>query len=410
MANGIAFEDSIEEREKKQILFITLLIYAVVITDIIRLVSSVTHVSMISNLVEPLRNILYIFIFLGYYNYSTKRERTTGIISVILYIIVLTFSLLLNPEIQGYSVNLTLMFISRFLLAFVMISQLKYPRMLIRETFRFSWIIPIYVLLYAISPKDLSTGYAYSITFSYNLLLPAVASFYCFYVLKEKKIYALVISIIAIIGMIVYGSRGTIVCVGTAVIYILFFNRNTYSTKKFVIIIGGTIIAFSILFAKDSILSTLTYLLPNSRSLYLIQNSNFLWDSNRNNYFDMASRFLQDTPLKVTGLAGDVFVYGNKFGLGVELGRHSHNIFVELIVSYGIILGGMACTIVVIKLLSTIVKSRWNSDIKDMCAFIIIPLLPFTLISGSLCQSYQHWLLLGGAFSILNRQLSKKRI
>ena len=62
MANGIAFEDSIEEREKKQILFITLLIYAVVITDIIRLVSSVTHVSMISNLVEPLRNILYIFI------------------------------------------------------------------------------------------------------------------------------------------------------------------------------------------------------------------------------------------------------------------------------------------------------------------------------------------------------------
>jgi len=110
----------------------------------------------------------------------------------------------------------------------------------------------------------------------------------------------------------------------------------------------------------------------------------------------MAGKFIQSSPLKVTGLAGDVFVYGNQFGMGVELGRHSHNMFVELVVSYGVLLGGIACVYIAYKTLKSFFRAKRSPEMRDLCAFIIVPLIPYILISGSLCQSYQHWLMLGG--------------
>lgn len=386
----------LDKRKRKQYSLMALFIYAVVITDIIRLISTISGISTISNAVEPLRNIIYVTIFAGYYYYSGKRERTTGIIIGILYFLLLLLSLLLNPGLEAYGITLSLLFVSRFLLAFVMIRNLEYPQLLIRKVFAYSLIIPVYVLLYAIAPKNLATGYAYSITFSYNLLLPTIAAFYCFYVLKERRILAILISVVALGGMIAYGSRGTIVCTAVGVLYILFYNREKYSARKFVAIIGISIFAFSFLFMKDSIFSALANLFPNSRSLYLLQSGNFLWDSNRNHYFEMASEFLQKTPFRVTGLAGDVFVYGNLFGMGVELGSHSHNLFIELVVSYGVLLGGIGCIYLVYRIIKSFYRARRSPEMRDLCAFIIVPLLPYILISGSMCQSYQYWLILGG--------------
>lgn len=406
LANEFAYENSLERRKGRQLSFIAQFFYAVVLTDTIRLISTATGITAIGNVVELLRNIIYIVVFIGYYYNSGKREKTAGIIMMFFYVFLLLLSLLLNSGLQVYSITLTLLFISRFLLAFVMIRSLEYPQQLIRRVFHLSWIIPVYVLLYVISPKDLSTGYAYSITFSYNLLLPAIAAFYSFYVLKEKRIYALTISLIAFCGMLVYGSRGTVVCIAVGVIYILFFNRSNYTARKFFVILGLVVIIFSLMIAKDSLLSTLIYLLPNSRSLYLLQNSNFLWDSNRTNYFVMAREYIQSSPLKVTGLAGDTFIYGNQFGMGVELGRHSHNMFVELIVSYGVLLGGVACVYIAYKIIASLFRAKKSPEMRDLCALIVIPLIPYILISGSLCQSYQHWLILGGysAF-IINKYL-----
>ena len=404
LSNESARHDHLDKNENRQYLFIALFFYAVVFTDTIRLLSTITGISAIRNSAEFFRNIIYAAIFIGYYYNAHKMERTKGIIVAFFYLLISLLSILLNPNLQVFLLTLSLMFVSRFLLAFVMISSLEYPQQLIRKVFYLSWMIPIYVLIYAISPKNLSSGYAYSITFSYNLLLPAIAAFYCFYVLKEKRIYALIVGLTALGGMLVYGSRGTMVCLAVGAIYILFYKRKNYSTRRFITILVLSIISFTILIEKDSILSTLTYLLPNSRSLYFIQNSNFFWASNRNHYFEMAGKFLQNTPLKITGLAGDVFVYGNQLGIDVELGIHSHNMFVELMVSYGAFLGGLVCVYIVYRIIASVIRAKRNSALNDLCAFLIVPLLPYILISGSLCQSYQHWLMLGGLFSILNKR------
>lgn len=390
------------QKQNKQDFFIAVFLYAVILTDIIRLFSSVTGITALASVVDLIRNVLYICIFIGYYYYAPKLTRGYAFIIGILFLFLVIFSLLLNNDLWESVFTLSLLYVSRFLLAFVMISRMKNPIDVIRKVTKYAWILLVYLLLYFLSPKDLSTGYAYSITLSYNLLLPTVACLYSFFILRERRLYSLIICIIAIVGMAVYGSRGTIVCIGLASIYIFFYNLNNKTPRSILILFISVIIVVSFLFAKDSLLNLLVKALPNSRSLYLLQNSSFLWDSNRTSYYEMAFKYLQDSPFRIIGLAGDTFVYGDYFGMGVDLGRHSHNLFLELIVSYGIILGGFACIVVLLQLIKGFSEAKICPEMKAIYAFLIVPLLPFLMVSGSLCQSYQYWIVLGGIFSIYN--------
>lgn len=400
----INYSFRLEEDMVKRTRFIALFIYAIIFTDLLRIISTILNSTSLANAVEPLRNFIYVFIFAGYYYYSTKKAKRIGIVAIMVYFLILLFSIIVNPGLQSFAFTLSLLFISRYLLAFVMISQLEDPELLISIITKFSWIVPIYVLTYAFAPKDLSIGYAYNMTFSYNLLFPSAACFYSLYVNKKHLFLCILVDVFAIIGVVLYGSRGTILCVGVSVIYIIFANKKENSTKKYVGRLILAMISFFIIIEKDLIVSKLASLFPNSRSLFILQNGNYLWDSNRDEYRQIANKYLHDNPFDFMGLAGDTFVYGKAFGETAELGRHSHNMFIELLVSYGVIIGGIICIYILYRVFRTLLIAKHKEEVMSLCSIFLVPMLPYIMISGSVCQSYQYWLLIGATFNLFTKK------
>lgn len=407
MINAVEMNKDYSTREKASYTFIALFFYAVMITDIVRQVFLLFDIVSNETFVEMIRNMLYVIIFAGYYLSATRKTRLKALLVGILFVLFLMISLLLNPKLSTFLVTLSLIFLSRNLLAFVMISELKHPVFLVRIITDLSWITILYVLLQILTPKDASSGYAYNTSFSYNILLPAVACFYSYFILKERRGISAVVVLFSFFGMVAYGARGAIICASVAVFYMVLMKRNEYSSKKLFGLIALVVIIAVVLLLKDSILSFLAKLAPQSRTIYLIRTNNFIWYANRENYYYLARVFFRESPFRVTGIAGDVFFFAEQLGVSIELGRHSHNMFLELLVSYGVVIGGIAVCVVTYQLYRFFLRVKLRPEMRTICACIIIPLLPFIFISGSLCQSYQYWFVIGGVFSIYNRKAYK---
>lgn len=383
------------KREKMQLFFIVLFIYATTMTDIVRLLAALTGSGAIRSMVNVVRNGLYVGVFAGYYFYADNKARLMGIGGTLLYVMVLLSSLLINPELQAHVVSLSLLFVARHVLGFVMIATLNKPVHLCRGIVKLAWLVPLYLALYAITPHDTSSGSSYSISLSYNVLLPAMACLISAYLLQEKRIYCVILSVVAIGGIVFYGSRGTLICAGLGVLCVLILNRQQYSLKRFVLRILLVACVIVVLSYKAEIVEYLLKLAPDSRTLKLFANESFLWTSNRDKYLDFAKEALESEPFRIYGIGGDAYYYSMQARKPMDLGMHSHNIFLEFLLSYGLLIGGLLCTMWLLGLLCSIIKIKGNKHGKMLFILFVVPLIPLVFISGSTCQSHYHWLQLG---------------
>lgn len=387
-------------RKNGQLNCIVLFVYAIMITDAIRLFATLLNSQALASAVEPIRNVIYVLILAGYMFFAPNKTRTIYGLAVVAFLCVLGASLLITPALKEYAATLFLLFVSRFLLGFVMISQLDEPVALCKKIAKAAWVLPLYVLLYWMTPHDLSTGSAYSMTFSYNLMLPAVACMIRARQLREKKVVSWLLVAVAVIGVLFFGSRGTLICLALALAFTVFLNGRKSTLGSFVWrILLFVAIALIIVFA-ESILDWLIKLMPDSRTLRLLGDSEFFWTSNRDVYLIKAEEILKESPFNIYGLAGDTYVYAGKNTFRMELGDHSHNIFLELLVSYGLLIGGILCIWLIYKIIAAFKGIRNNPERKVLCVLFVVTVIPHMLISGSTCQSHYVWLLLG---AVVNR-------
>ena len=95
----------------------------------------------------------------------------------------------------------------------------------------------------------------------------------------------------------------------------------------------------------------------------------------------------------------------NPFGYGlggdrVFTGWYAHNIFLELIVQFGIFIGGFLCVFLVYIVISSLRKARAEMQILSILLLFICTGLIKLLISGSYLIEPYFFLLLGFAISI----------
>lgn len=401
-----------ERRINRCNFFITLYLYAVLITDCFRQLLAILGLTTGDSIVELVRNLVYLFVFFGYYYYTSSRARTMGFLSIGVYFTVLLISILCTPQILDQSVTLTMLFVFRNLLGLVIVAQMENPITVVRQVVKTAWLVPIYVFLFMIAPHDLSTGVAYSMSFSYNLLLPAMACVISFYVLREKSFFCLIIFIIALLGIVAYGSRGTILCIGIGAIYIVFFLKRDISIRNKAIKLICIIALLILLYFFNDIITFLASIFSESRTLLMLQNNNIFSDSGRDIYAELAKTTLEESPFHIFGLGGDTYYYSNNMGTEMNLGNHSHNLFRELLVSYGILFGGVLCSIIIFRIVISLKRAVNDPSMQVICALFLVPFLPYILISGSTCQSFQYWLLIGAIVHrnvFLNKSLIKLR-
>ncbi|OUP66985.1 hypothetical protein B5F13_01095 [Drancourtella sp. An177] len=190
---------------------------------------------------------------------------------------------------------------------------------------------PVSLILLIVSIKQQFSIYDYNMPLSYALLLQ-VMIFVDRYI-NKRKIYDLLISIVLFVFILVGGARGPILCFGVYVILLLLFSKSISKKNKILFIALIIFLGTAFLLNMDSILKALIELFEkkgiSSRSLYYIYNRNFS-DSGRSAIYNDYIQKALDGPVVGYGTGGGWINY-----------IYPHNIFVEFILSYGIILGLM---------------------------------------------------------------------
>ena len=197
-----------------------------------------------------------------------------------------------------------------------------------------------------IAPDGGMKAFRYSLSFGYDMLFPLTVFFTA--ALKSHSIIHYAISAISAVLIIGYGGRGAIVVLFLFVailVVIRILDGNTSSTKKFVLITGVVLVGIVILIFGDQLLELLISILTrhniNSRSIEMFLGGSF---SDSNGRDKIWRTVLEAIP---NGLPFGYGLFGDRpFVAPLHYAGYSHNLFLELLVSFGVI--GAVCIIYII--------------------------------------------------------------
>lgn len=264
---------------------------------------------------------------------------------------------------------------------------------LLEATKKFAYIDFICLLVFDFLPACLQGGwedisysgatvlYKYNLSFGYAMALPVIVFIYQFF--KEKKILSLVLGLIGMALIFTNGSRGALLLpvafVCLMVISNIIDSRNiSWKTVK---ISAVVIVLLAVLLFGEAVLNAVAAKLGNmgvqSRTLELLSNGKITSDSGRSEIWMAVVQAIKDGGLFGYGAFGDrPFVFPHHFV------AYSHNIFLEMICSFGII-GVIICIILIAGSIIMIFRCK---DTLTRELFII-----FFSVSLQLGLSFSFW-------------------
>lgn len=180
-------------------------------------------------------------------------------------------------------------------------------------------------------------------TWSYGVLL--VIAVLSIIALREKKRILFVPVGFGLLGILLYGSRGTIVCYAIgATLYILFAERKQLEMKKLVIILVA--LAFVAFVFSDLGANTVALLVQRTgiKSRFITSYLNMMQgdksmdsESNgRDRIWALVLGIIREHPLGVGPMGHRTAIYR----IGIKWG-YSHNLFLDWLAEYGVIFGSM---------------------------------------------------------------------
>lgn len=232
---------------------------------------------------------------------------------------------------------------------------------------------------------------SYSMSMSYYLLLPTIIYLNKFF--EGFSIKSIMFTTISIFIMLAIGSRGAIMCTGVYVILYLLINIRKANLKRslsYVIIL--VIIIFIAIYLKEILIFINGILVKNgiySRSIDLFLEDG-VYLSGRETIYDEVINQIKANPILGIGLAGDRVYTG---------GTYSHNIFLEIISGFGVIMGSFL--LIAIGVIS--IKVLFSKDLESSSLMLIWFCIGFVplIISGSYLTDFQFWTFLGLATRFL---------
>ena len=390
-----------------------LFIYATLIVDLYRKFSAnLVGLPLSANM---FRNLVYVALF-GALLLSEKRvQQYFKLIAIgIGFSVLVVISLLVNWERSAASlyVDVMFMFISRLLPAYYIGKMIVRDEEKMRTAInKYQWISVMYILLILAYPETSENSY---ITISNNLLIPTMVAIFC----GQKGVKGLLLRGIGVAGVaviLVYGGRTSMVSVLVAVVLILLVwlkeNRSVGKVIGFAILATVCVV---LLVAYDSIIDLLLLNNPDSRTLRLLANGEFLWTSNRDGYYEAAFASVVNHPFKFYGLLGDRFYYADVFGNTTDntviVSMFSHNVPLELLLNFGVIPGGIIIGYFVVKVILAFWTLNSRKDRTAWAVYLIFLACSFTaaMVSSSWLNDYSLWLSMGMTLT-LGRQRFKER-
>lgn len=216
-------------------------------------------------------------------------------------------------------------------------------------------------------------SFTYVMSHSYLMLLPTLLHITMFLYEKEKKEFHFLIIVYELYTIITLGSRGPLLVIFVYVLVVGFISLKKVSTKVF-LILSFVLLYYFIFIDGDNTYRYIQSLGINSRTLSLIfQDKEY--DSGRSEIAQKGIELIQQKPLWGWGVAGDSQFIKNGY---------VHNLFLELKIDYGIIIG----TILYISLWTCYIKALIKTKFTWIYVMIICNGIIPLFFSNSYLLSY----------------------
>ncbi len=388
-----------------------LFLYATLIVDFYR--KFIAHVLPLSLGVETFRNLVYVVMFGAFLLTVRYKEDYFRMIFLAVGFGLLTmFSWLLNMERGAGSayIDLIFMFFSRLMPAFYIGKFLVgHEQEMFEAVRRLRLLVLLYVGLIALYPETSEASY---ITISGNLLIPSLLLLFSGAV-GSWRFADMLIGIAGCAVILIYGGRGSLVSV-FLVLFFVFLVRLRDKRRKYTALLSLFLMVVLLLVFYENIIDGLVSLFPESRTLRLIANGDFMWTSNRDGYYAAGWESLLNHPLRMYGFLGDRFYFADTFSSGTSLSlvltMFSHNVLLEILLNFGLFIGAIIITWLLVKFyggFKTLFRSQ-DLIVKKWHLIIFGSAIVTLLVSTSYLNDYTAWLIAGSFFTLATQQKAGK--
>jgi len=302
--------------------------------------------------------------------------------------------------------------------AFILFYFIEKYEKLEKKIIQYSKILLLFSIIYTLL---ISKEEIYNIWISQHFFIVSIFMIYDFIKYKTKS--SILLNLISLAGVLYTGSRTYLLIslittiLGITTLILNKIKKENNIRKKTIIIIILVIIAvigLSVIINYKNISKELYDYFLNEykteiRILKLINSNNFFLANSRTEYiYPIVLNIIKENPITGVGIYGDrVHIYSEmskldmiKDGYGSNA-YYSHNLILEIYVSFGIILGSIIIAFITYKYYK-IIKTQENKKGILIC-LTIIAIAPLVL-NGSFLDSIFFWALIGVLLSANNTQ------
>lgn len=339
--------------------------------------SHVSHAAIIDRMLSILIAISFA-LFLGImliYLLTKKKDRIFILGYVLILLAVFGFSQFFFPENnEVFRDNFTSFILNIFRLTVLLYLIEDYSRFN-KWLSNYSICISLFLLYQFFFKGLVFNNGIYSMALGYIILFPTIILVSSY--IRERKIIFLVGTIINVFIILLYASRGPLLCLALFICFSLLRN-----SKPYIIIIAAFFIILLYMFFDQIVQSVLT-LIPSvqlSRTLmYFIQNRAGD-DSGRMGMYQRIISEIARRPFIIRGINSDYHI----------LGVYTHNIIIELLYEFGLILGGIIVVDIIYKVIVTYFESK-NDIYWQTCFVFMMIAVPELMVSNTLWREWTFW-------------------
>lgn len=320
----------------------------------------------------------FFLVYLLLTNKDRLLQARSFLLIISVYLLTGIVSVLLNDQLFSIVIGLFIRFFSNILPIILVLITASDSEELYETLLSFSYIqVPLVIIFpfsnaYTIAGAYMTYGYAFMIFWGIILLK------------KDKKFYDYIILLAWIALYVIYANRGVLFCmVGIFIIYLFIF-----TPLKQRVLFGSslTTAGIALFIFRDDITSFFEAFLGEqnvaSRTMRLILQGGFLSTSGRNIFYSNAINLIKENP----------FGYGLGFDrlASVEIGMspvYVHNIFLELLLNYGIILGSIIIVFILGIGARVLLSNKFQDSYRRIFAVLYVMGFIQLLFSSSIFES-----------------------